>query len=153
MPTDKLRSHFTQNRATRLKRGDSQGVKALPANAGDVRDVGSTPSGVGKIPWRRKWQPAPVFLPGESHGLTSLVGYSPWGCKESYTTRPACHQHHPDALKREGQGNSGPPLNVTFAPVFKDMVDTAQDRQWGINRRPAQVDSTHGHQHREAGSS
>ena len=32
---------------------------------------------VGKIPWRRKWQPTPVFLPGESHGWRSLVGYSP----------------------------------------------------------------------------
>ena len=40
----------------------------------------------GKIPWRRKWQPTPVFLPGKSHGQTSLVGYSPWGCKESDTT-------------------------------------------------------------------
>ena len=39
-----------------------------------------------KIPWRRKWQPTPVFLPGKSHGQRSLVGYSPWGCKESYTT-------------------------------------------------------------------
>ena len=38
------------------------------------------------IPWRRKWQPTPVFLPGESHGGRSLVGYSPWGCKESDTT-------------------------------------------------------------------
>ena len=36
---------------------------------------------VGKIPWRRKWQPTPVFLPGESHGWRSLVGYSPWGCR------------------------------------------------------------------------
>ena len=35
---------------------------------------------VGKIPWRRAWQPTPVFLPGESHGQRSLVGYSPWGC-------------------------------------------------------------------------
>ena len=34
---------------------------------------------VGKIPWRRAWQPTPVFLPGESHGQRSLVGYSPWG--------------------------------------------------------------------------
>ena len=34
-------------------------------------------SWVGKIPWRRAWQPAPVFLPGESHGQRSLVGYSP----------------------------------------------------------------------------
>ena len=33
---------------------------------------------VGKIPWRRKWQPTPVFLPGESHGQRSLVGYSSW---------------------------------------------------------------------------
>ena len=36
---------------------------------------------VGKTPWRRKWQPILVFLPGESHGQRSLVGYSPWGCK------------------------------------------------------------------------
>ena len=41
---------------------------------------------VGKIPWRRNWQPAPVLLPGKSHGWRSLVGYSPWGCKESDTT-------------------------------------------------------------------
>ena len=41
---------------------------------------------VGKIPWRRKWQPTPVFLPGESHGQRSLAGYSPEGCKESDTT-------------------------------------------------------------------
>ena len=33
-------------------------------------------------PWRRAWQPTLVFLPGESHGQKSLVGYSPWGRKE-----------------------------------------------------------------------
>ena len=38
---------------------------------------------VEKIPWRRKWQPTPVFLPGESHGQRSRAGYSPWGYKES----------------------------------------------------------------------
>ena len=37
---------------------------------------------VGNFPWRRKWQPTPVLLPGKSHGRRSLVGYSPWGCKE-----------------------------------------------------------------------
>ena len=37
--------------------------------------------GVGKIPWRRKWQATPVFLTGESHGQRNLVGYSPWGRK------------------------------------------------------------------------
>ena len=41
---------------------------------------------VGKIPWRRAWQSTPVFLPGESHGQRSLVGYSPWGCNESDMT-------------------------------------------------------------------
>ena len=37
-------------------------------------------------PWRRKWQPTPLFLPGKSHGWRSLAGYSPWGSKESDTT-------------------------------------------------------------------
>ena len=41
---------------------------------------------VGKTPWRRKWHPTPVFLPGESHGQRSLVGCSPWGDKESVRT-------------------------------------------------------------------
>ena len=41
---------------------------------------------VGKIPWRRKWQFTPVFLTGKSHGQRSLVGYSPWCCKESDMT-------------------------------------------------------------------
>ena len=41
---------------------------------------------VGKIPWRRAWQPTPVFLPGESHGQRSLGSCSPWGHKESDTT-------------------------------------------------------------------
>ena len=38
---------------------------------------------VEKIPWRRKWQPTLVFLPGKSHGQKSLAGYSPRGAKES----------------------------------------------------------------------
>ncbi len=41
---------------------------------------------VGKIPWKRKWQPTPVFLSGEPHRKKSLVGYSPWGHKESDMT-------------------------------------------------------------------
>ena len=57
-------------------------VKAFACKAGDPRFN----PWVGKIPWRRKWQPTPVFLPGESHGRRSLVGYSPRGRKESDTT-------------------------------------------------------------------
>ena len=41
---------------------------------------------VRKIPWRRKWQPMPIFLPGKIHGQRSLAGYSPWGCKVLDTT-------------------------------------------------------------------
>ena len=41
---------------------------------------------VGKIPWRRAWQPTLVFSPGEFHGQRSLAGYSPWGRKESDLT-------------------------------------------------------------------
>ena len=50
--------------------------KNLSSNAGDLRDMGSIPR-LGKIPWRRAWQPTPVFLPGEFHGQRSLAGYSP----------------------------------------------------------------------------
>ena len=41
---------------------------------------------VKKVPWRKAWQPTPVFLPGESQGQSSLEGYSPQGCKESDMT-------------------------------------------------------------------
>ena len=47
---------------------------------------------VEKIPWRRSWQPTPVFLPGKSHRQRSLVGYSPWGCKESDTYVHTCYK-------------------------------------------------------------
>ena len=61
-------------------------VKNPPTNAVDIRDAGSFIPWVGKIPWRRAWQPTPVFLPEESHGQRSLVGQSSGGCKESDTT-------------------------------------------------------------------
>ena len=60
---------------------------------------------VGKIPWRRAWRPTPVFLPGESHGQRSLVGYSPWGCRESDTTE-LLHCHF--SLLCIGKGNGNP---------------------------------------------
>ena len=40
---------------------------------------------VRKMPWKKKWQPTPVLLPGKFHGWRNFVGYSPWGCKESDT--------------------------------------------------------------------
>ena len=60
-------------------------VKNPPANAGDARNVGLI-LGLGRSPWRRKWQPTPVFLSGEFHRQRSQVGHSPWGHKELDTT-------------------------------------------------------------------
>jgi len=58
----------------------AQWQKKLPANAGDSGDAVS-------IPWSRKWKPTPIFLPVKFHGQRSLVGYSPWGCRESDMTQ------------------------------------------------------------------
>ena len=57
--------------------GGSEG-KVSACNVGDPW--------VREIPWRRKWPPTPVLLPGKSHGWRSLVGYSPRGHKESNTS-------------------------------------------------------------------
>ena len=59
----------------------AQRVKRLPATRRPGFDLW-----VGKIPWRRIWQPTPIFLPGEFQGWKSLVVYSPRGRKESDTT-------------------------------------------------------------------
>ena len=64
---------------------------------------------VGKIPWRRKWQPTPVFLPGKFHGWRSLVDYSPWDCKESDMTE---HLHLLTYKDERWQAGLGIPLKV-----------------------------------------
>ena len=51
-------------------------AKNLPAN------IGNSSPWVGKIPWRREWQPIPLFLPRQSQGERSLAGYSSWGCRQ-----------------------------------------------------------------------
>ena len=57
-------------------------VKNLPA----IWETPGFDPSLRTIPWRRKWQPTPLFLPGKSHGQRSLVGYSPWGSDKSDTT-------------------------------------------------------------------
>ena len=54
--------------------------------------------------WRRQWHPTPVLLPGKSHGRRSLVGCSPWGCKELDTTE-RLHFHFSLSCIGEGNGN------------------------------------------------
>ena len=60
-------------------------VRNLPANVGDMCLI----PGSRKFPWRRKWQPVPVLLPGEYHGQRSLVGYSSWGHRKLDMTEEA----------------------------------------------------------------
>ena len=85
-------------------------IKAFPSgsegkmSASNAGDLGSIP-GSGMIPWRRKWQPTPVILPGKSHGHRSLVDYSPWDHKESDTTEQL---HFPCSLSCTGEGNGNP---------------------------------------------
>ena len=64
-------------------------VKNPPANARRCKRREFDPW-VGKILWRRRWQPTPVFLLGKSHRQRSLAGYSPWGHKESDTAEHTC---------------------------------------------------------------
>ena len=72
--------------------GDSVG-KESACNEGDRCQFDPW---VGKSPWRSKWQPTPVFLPGKSHGQRSLAGRSPWSHKESdMTERPSMQAHTP----------------------------------------------------------
>ena len=54
---------------------------------------------VKETPWRRIWQPAPVFLPGEPHGQRRLAGYSPWGHRESDMTRQPNNNIKSEQLK------------------------------------------------------
>ena len=80
---------------------------------------------VGKIPWRRTWQPIPVFLPGKFHGRGSLVGYSPWGHKESdmiellsALMRTHAHTHtHTEYIK-------------TYCALIIDLLETVLDPCW-----------------------
>ena len=72
--------------AFRQKRGRIEGVLLAFA-------VSQWPSAWNYFPWRREWQPIPVFLPGEFHRQKSLASYSPWSCKESATTEWLTHTH------------------------------------------------------------
>ena len=83
---------------------------------------------VGKIPWRRKWQPTPVLLPWKSHGRRSLVGYSPWGRKESDTTKQL-HFHFSfmynigffgGSVVKNPPANAGDTRDVGLIPGWRD---------------------------------
>ena len=87
---------------------------------------------VRKIPWRIKWQPTPVFLPGESYGRRSLVGYSPQGHKESDTTE-WLHLH--SATKEKEQL-----IQTKTWTNFK--ITMLSNRSWRTNRTYCMISST-----------
>ena len=84
-------------------------------------------SWVGKIPWRRAWQPAPVFLPGKSHGQRSLVGCSPWGRirvgQNSVTENPCVRCISPDPLLGAGQMDCCCCSVAKLCPILCDPMD------------------------------
>ena len=81
---------------------------------------------VGKIPWRTAWQPTPVFLPGESQGQRSLVGYSSWGHKESEHDWATKHSdfnlHFPNDVKLMMASQVGYPLQYSWASLVVQLV-------------------------------
>ena len=99
-----LQYKTTSDRYKARKKGASlvaQTVENLPA----MQETW-VQSSVGKIPWRREWQPTPTFLPRESHGQGSQACYSPWGFKESDTNEQLTHRPHKNRGKkteREGR--------------------------------------------------
>ena len=71
-------------------------------------------------PWRRKWQPTPVFLPGESHGERSLAGYSPWGSQSQ--TRLKRLSTHTCMQKRKKKPTS-PSIENPWSSVSKTVIN------------------------------
>ena len=76
---------------------------------------------VGKISWRRKWQPTPVFLPGKSHGRRSLLGYSSWGRKELDTTEQLHFHFH--TVKVFSIVSEAVDIFLEFSCFFYDPMD------------------------------
>ena len=101
---------------------------------------------VGNIPWRRKWQLTPVFLPGKFHGQRSLAGYSPWGhrVRHNWVTKPLpppewhtpCSQ---GTMPRPQRADFNHLLMILFQTFlthkFKDNFPT--DPTWAANKHPA----------------
>ena len=77
------------------------------------------------LPWRRKWQPTPVLLPGKFHGQRSLVSYSPWGRKESDTTEQlhfnSLLKHSRHELTLKFLFSLCPDTSMAHTPAFKSF--------------------------------
>ena len=74
--------------------------------------------GLEKIPWRRKWQPTPVFLLGEFHGQRSLEGYSPWSHKQSSKRYPSRLESRAGFFASTRDGCLSPRVRLECNPEF-----------------------------------
>ena len=90
---------------------------------------------VRKVPWRRKWQPTPVFLPGKSPGQRHQAGYSPWGCKELDTTERL--QTHTHIFSNQ---SSSVATCFTYYAATKHVNTHIQDNNSTISNTPSNSD-------------
>ena len=113
----------------------AQVIKNLPANAGDVKRCGFNP-GMGNIPWRRKWQPTPVFLPRKSHGQRSLAGSSPWG--------QSLGSHSPwGHTAEQSRHSAGSVFNfVKVRGCWRDTAETQQSKRFSFWPEGGQIEQT-----------
>ena len=125
--------HRVAKSLTRLASLMAQTVKNLPAMKETwVRSLGW------EDPRRRKWQPTPVFLPGEFYGQRSLAGYSPWGCKESDMTERLHFSLQAYA------SNSGPTMLKLNGFRFQNLKQPPNDI-WKVRRDRDFLASTNSH--------
>ena len=104
-------------------------VKSLPANTGDVRDTGSIP-GWGRSPGEGHGNPLQYSCLENSMDKRSLVGYSPWGLKESDTTKQLKQHHHHHVSSLAGVLHSGPEVWVPSAAYCENRLgDTRGSEQ------------------------
>ena len=101
-----------------------------------------------KTPWRRAWQPTPVFLPEESHGRRSLAGYSPWGCRVRHNWAPEHRAHRGTCVcimnkwmyKYINESLCSTPETITtwlinYTPVWNEMAPHSSTLAWKIPRK------------------
>ena len=88
---------------------------------------------VGKIRWRKKWQPTPAFLPGESHGQRSLAGYSPWRCKRGrhdLATKQQFWEKQSHRLRRYLKKDSPDPDPQLALDLMQRWLGSSSSRTW-----------------------
>ena len=97
-----------------------------------------------KIPWRRKWQPTPVFLPGESPGQRSLAGCNSCGGKESHMTEQLknnnvsirCYENEADASELSRGGGRGEFMCRLFVTCYRKHISSEHLDRWVLEWAP-----------------